>query len=117
MAATIHRFPVERRLPPDQHESALARALAEVEAAEEALRLARSEARRVATLARLARGGAGVLTAPPDRAAADARQLWAWASTLPPGPTRGLLQRAAERAEASTNPSPNPGAGTPEPHP
>lgn len=92
--ATVHRFPIERRLPPDQHESALAR--------------------RVATLARLARGGAGVLTAPPDRAAADARQLWAWASTLPPGPTRGLLQRAAERAEASTNPSPNPGVAAPE---
>jgi hypothetical protein len=105
--ATVHRFPIERRLPPDQHESALARALADVEAAEEALR-------RVATLARLARGGAGVLTAPPDRAAADARQLWAWASTLPPGPTRGLLQRAAERAEASTNPSPNPGVAAPE---
>jgi hypothetical protein len=113
--ATVHRFPIERRLPPDQHEQALARALADVEAAEEALRLARSEARRVEALARLARGGAGLLTAPQDPAAADARQLWAWASKWPEGhPLRGLLQRAAERAEASTNPSPNPGVPAPE---
>lgn len=121
---TVHSFP--SRLSPEQaqalHQRNLIGAREAVTRLEDELRQARAELQRCEQMDRIARGGVGVLAAPPSQASADAQQLWGWASKWPEGhPLRGLLQRAAERAEvearATTNPSSNPGVPAPEPLP